>query len=130
VYTSPNTCFPAPTRVLSPNGISIGSAIFGQLTAECRRACPGMTFPLLCLCVRRSGNQSNYTVRGPSRVQIPNAISIGSDVCAQLTVDSVPILYNGSPFPLKIEWAALSPSKLPPFHGDLDQYMILQGSLL
>jgi len=34
VCTPANTCFLGPTRVLSPNGISIGSVMFGQLTAE------------------------------------------------------------------------------------------------
>ena len=32
--------FPGSIRVHNPNGISIGSAIFAQLTAECRRVCP------------------------------------------------------------------------------------------
>jgi len=31
-----NTCFLGPTRVQIPNGISIGSAVFAQLTAESR----------------------------------------------------------------------------------------------
>jgi len=35
-----NVCFLGPTRVHNPNGDSIGSAIFAQFTAECRRACP------------------------------------------------------------------------------------------
>jgi len=43
VCTPPNTCFLRPTRVHNPNGISIGSAIFVQLTAVCHRACSGMT---------------------------------------------------------------------------------------
>ena len=30
-----NTWFPGPTQVLNPNGISIGSAVFAQMTAEC-----------------------------------------------------------------------------------------------
>jgi len=30
-----NTWFLGPTRVLNPNGISIGSAVFVQMTAEC-----------------------------------------------------------------------------------------------
>jgi len=34
IWTS-NTWFPAPTRVANTNGISIGSAIFAQTTAEC-----------------------------------------------------------------------------------------------
>jgi len=35
------------TRVHNPNSKSIGSAIFAQLTAECRRTCLGMSFPLI-----------------------------------------------------------------------------------
>ena len=31
--TKPNTCFLGPTRVRNPNSVSIGSAIFAQLTA-------------------------------------------------------------------------------------------------
>jgi len=34
--TPPNTCFLGPTRVQMPNGISIGSAVFEQLTADSR----------------------------------------------------------------------------------------------
>jgi len=37
---------PLRTRVHNPNVISIGLAIFAQLTAECRRACSGMSFSL------------------------------------------------------------------------------------
>jgi len=33
VCTPPNTCFLGPTRVLDPNGISIGSAVFAGLTS-------------------------------------------------------------------------------------------------
>ena len=36
VCTIPNTCFLGPTQVQIPNGISISSAVFAQLTAECR----------------------------------------------------------------------------------------------
>jgi len=32
---SPNSCFLGPTRVQIPSAISIGTAIFAQLTAEC-----------------------------------------------------------------------------------------------
>jgi len=46
VSAPPNTCFLRPTEVQNPNGISIGSVIFAQLTADCRRACLGMSFPL------------------------------------------------------------------------------------
>ena len=33
IWTPSNTWFPGPTRVLNPNGISIGSAIFARLTS-------------------------------------------------------------------------------------------------
>jgi len=36
VCNPPNTCFLGPTRVQILNGISIGSAVFAQLTAESR----------------------------------------------------------------------------------------------
>jgi len=41
-----NTCFLRFTRVRNPNGISIASAVFAQLTAECRWEYPDMPFPL------------------------------------------------------------------------------------
>ena len=44
--TPSNTCFVGLTRVHNPNGISIGLAIFALLTAVCRRASRGMSFPL------------------------------------------------------------------------------------
>jgi len=40
-----NTCFLHFVQV-NPNTISICLAIFAQLTAECGRACPYMSFPL------------------------------------------------------------------------------------
>ena len=39
------TCFLGSIRIHNPNSISIGSAIIAQLTAECRRAYTGMSFP-------------------------------------------------------------------------------------
>jgi len=38
--------FPWAHQVHNPNGISIGSAVFAQLTAKCRRACRDIPFPL------------------------------------------------------------------------------------
>ena len=35
IWTPSNTWFPGPTQVLNPNGISIGSAVFAQVTAGC-----------------------------------------------------------------------------------------------
>ena len=37
IWTPSNTWFPRPTRVLNPNGISIGSAVLGGLTSVTNR---------------------------------------------------------------------------------------------
>jgi len=53
----------------------------------------------------------NTCFLGPSRVQIPNGVSIGSAVLhSSRHTQSVSILYNWPPFPLKIATS----------HGDLD----------
>jgi len=60
--TPPNTCFLGPTRVHNPDGISIGSGIFAQLVAECRRhdmACPSPKN-----CAFTLGNLDPTLVRG------------------------------------------------------------------
>ena len=65
---------PWPTQVHNPNGTLIGSAIFAQLTAECRRACPGMTFPKNCPFAWGSAHcrQSLYfTMRAPFLPKLP-----------------------------------------------------------
>ena len=109
----PNTCFPGPTGVHNPNGISIGSAIFAQLIAECRRTYPGVSYSRLRM--GRSGDPSNTWFLGPNRVQIPNGISIGSAMYAQLTADC---RYT-------LQWDAYSPQKIYPFPwGDLDPHLI------
>jgi len=36
IYAPPNTCFLGPSRVHNPNGISIGSVVFAQITTESR----------------------------------------------------------------------------------------------
>jgi len=42
MWTPSNTCFPGPTRVLNPNGISIGSAVFaGLISVTDRPTDPG-----------------------------------------------------------------------------------------
>ena len=78
-----NTSVLGPIRVHSPNGFSIGSAIFAQLTAECRRACPGMSFALKLPLL--SGAPSNTWFLDPTRAHNPNGISIGSADFAGLT---------------------------------------------
>ena len=77
-----NTCFLRLTRVFIQNGISIGSAVSAKLTVECpitlhwdtafsAKHCP---FPLVI------GSPSNTWYPEPTRVIIPNGISIGSAV--------------------------------------------------
>ena len=76
-------CFLGRTRVYNANCISIVSVIFAQLTAECRQACPGMSFPLKI--VHSHGEiwtPSNTLFPGPTRVLYTSGISIGSAVFA------------------------------------------------
>ena len=80
VCTPPNTSFLGFTRVHQPNGITIGAAIFAQLTAEYRRARPGMYFTLKIV---------------PSHGATWNPF-------AQLTAESRYTLQLAAPFPLKI----------------------------
>jgi len=115
-----NTCFRRLTRVHSPNGrpISIGSAILVQLTADCRRTCPGMSFPLKFLLRMGISTPPNNASLGPPESTTQTAF-IGSAVLAQLTAEYP---YTDCtvvcPFPLKIAQS----------HGDLDSYVI-HGSL-
>jgi len=87
-------CFLRPIRIHNPNGKSIASAIFAQLTAKCRRACPGMSFPQIIAPSHGSHGwvawiwvPSNTCFLGHTRVHNPNDISIGSAVFAQLTAE-------------------------------------------
>jgi len=67
--------------VHNPNGISICSTIFAQLTTECLRACSGTTFPIkLPIHTGDLDPHLNTRFLGPIRVQNPNGISIGSAV--------------------------------------------------
>jgi len=103
-----NLCFLQPTRVYNPNGKSIGSAISAQLTAESIYALllwanvsPKLPFH------GGSGTPSNTWFLGPIRTHIPNGISIGSAVFAQMTA--------GCPYTL--QWDAPSPLKIASSHG-------------
>jgi len=76
---------------------------FAQLTTECRRACPDMSFPT------KIGHSRGWSVAlsntwslRSTRLSISNGISIGSAVFAQLAADS----------PYISQWAA--PSHSPP----------------
>jgi len=105
-----NLCFIRHTQVHNTNGKSIDPAIFAQLTAECRRACPGMSFPLIIAPSNRDLGPSNTCFLGPTRVHNVDDILISSAVFAQLTAQH----------PYAAQWAALSPSKLPIPMGDLE----------
>jgi len=85
-----NACYLAPTRVHTPNGISIGSAVFAQITAEGPYAVQWAAnspskLPLLMGTLDPS---SNTCFLGPIPLSIPNGIPIGSAVFAQFTTDS------------------------------------------
>ena len=83
-----NTCFLGPIRCHNPNSISIGSAMFAQLTVECHRACPGMSFPLKIADSHAAIWTQSYTwFLEPISAHNPNSISIGSAVFAQLTAE-------------------------------------------
>jgi len=81
-----NTRFLGSIRAHNPNGISIGSALFAEMTAECpytlQRDAPSpqnCPFPWGC------GPASNTWFHGPTPVLNPNGISIGSAVFARVT---------------------------------------------
>jgi len=92
-----------PPKSITHLGISIGSAIFAQFMS---RVSSGMPFPSKLPQPWGSVPPSNTWFLGSTQLSIPNGISIGSAVFAELTVES-PVLYNGHPFP----------PKLPPSHG-------------
>ena len=78
-----------PTRVLNPNGISIVSAVFAQLTAErpftMGRPAP---FPSLLKIAPSHGGSGPHLIHdslGPPEFLNPNGISIGSAVFVGLT---------------------------------------------
>jgi len=91
-----------PTRGHNPNGISMGSAIFTHLMAECCRTSLGMSFPIkIAPSQGGSGPPSNTCFLGPTRVQNPNDISISSAVFAQLMSERHQACW-GMPCSLKI----------------------------
>jgi len=68
-----NTWFLEPTRAHKPNGISISSAICAQLTAQCRRACPGLSFPLKIAPSHGDLDPSNIVSVGPPKSETQTA---------------------------------------------------------
>ena len=100
-----NTCFLGPARVHNPNIISIGSAVFAQLMAECcytlQQAAP---FPLIITPSHGGSGPASNTIALPIRAHNPNGISIESAVFAQITAEC--------PYTLQLD-APCPPSKLP-----------------
>jgi len=80
-WTPSNTWFLGSIQSYNPNCISIGSAVFAQMTTECPLY-NGMPLSPLKIAPSHgiSGSPSNTWFRGPSQVLNPNGISIGSAV--------------------------------------------------
>jgi len=80
------TWFLRSTRAHNPNGISVGSAVFVQRTAECPYTLPwDAPFPHQnCPFSWGTWTLSNTWFRGPTRVHNPNGISIDAAVLAWL----------------------------------------------
>jgi len=84
--TPSNLWFLGPIRAHNPNGISIGSAVFAQMTAEfpCTLQWDA-PFPKIAPSHRGIWTPSNTWFLGPTWVLDPNGVSIGSAVFAWLT---------------------------------------------
>jgi len=98
-------------RAHNPNCITIGSAIFAQVTAECQYTLSWVPLsPNIDPSHVGSGPPSKTRFLGPIRAHRPNGISISSAVFAQMTTAC----------PYTLQWDAPSPSKLSIPMGDLD----------
>ena len=76
-----------PTRVHTPHGISINSAVFAQLTAESPVLYKGPPLPLQnCSFARGIWTPYNTWLLGPNQVHNPDRSSISSAVFAGLTI--------------------------------------------
>jgi len=95
---------PWSTQVHNPNGISIGSAVFCTAHVRVSSGIPS-PWKLPLSTGDLAGPSSNIWFLGSTRLSIPNRISIGSAVFAQLTADS----------PYTLQSAAPSPSQNYPF---------------
>jgi len=79
IWTPPsNTWFPGSTRILNPNGISFGAAVFAGLTVYCESGAAAVP-----LAVRRDGPLSNVLLPGPTPNSIPSGILIHTTVWHQ-----------------------------------------------
>jgi len=97
-------CFTGPTRVNNPNGISIGSAVFAQLTSELLYFTMGHSFSLKIAPSNGASELPSSTLfLGPTQILNLNCISIGSAVFAQITAER----------PYTLQWTALYPQNCP-----------------
>ena len=116
IWAPSNTCSPGPTRLHNPNGVTMGSAVFAQITAECRYTLQRAAhYPLkLSIPMCDLDLHLTYDSLGPSK---PTTQSASRSVQSFLHIwpQSVPILYHGTP---------LSPIKIAPSHGGLGPYLI------
>ena len=102
IWNQSNTWFFGSTRLSNPNGISIGSAVFAQLSADVAILYNG---PLLSPKIAPSNGtcrpQSNTWFLGPTGIHIPNGVPIGSVAFAGLTTatdrQTIPLSCNHRP---------------------------------
>jgi len=96
--TLSNTCFLGPTRVHVPNGVSIGSVVFPQLTAErpYTLQCAALSPSKLPLHMEQSGPPSNtvHDSLGPSEPTTQTASRL-FQTFLHSSQQNVTILYNG-----------------------------------
>jgi len=87
ILSRPTSSFLVRVRAHNPNGITIGSAVFAQVTAQRHHtlqwAAPSRS--KLLLLMGGSGPRPNIWFLGPTRVLNPNGISIGSAYFAGFT---------------------------------------------
>jgi len=87
LWTPSNTRFLPPIPAHNPNGISIGSAVFAQMTVECPYTLQwdAQSPPKICPFPWGIWTPSNTWFPGPTQVLNPNRSSIGAAIFAGLT---------------------------------------------
>jgi len=113
IWPPANSWFLGSVWAHNPNGITIGSAVFAQVTADSLSLLyNGRRFPpKLPLSIRGSWPPSNIRFSEPIRAHIPNSILSGSDVFAQMTAES--------PYSLQFTMECPFPLKIVPSHGGI-----------
>jgi len=108
IWTPSNSWFLKPDRTDNPNGITIGSAVFAQVTTECPYTLQWA--PLSPKIAHSHGESGPHLTRnsfGPSEPTNQMA-SLSVQPFLHRWLQSVPILYSGT---------LLSPLKIAPSHG-------------